>query len=253
MATRMTAGTAPFPAHSLKRLAKVPSVSNSFGCTICTCRLRLSSRLCGKSREELPAEVLAKAPDATGGAEVTREYLTTERGDEILSGIVAGAINEMSYGYDAIKYSFENTPEGKQVRNLQEVRLWDISDVTFGHEPRHGGQQIHHAVRAAVPAATGVGRGNQSGPAQQRRRSRAYQPTTHAGLRIGGQQLRGPSGSRTATNGKSRADAQSAALTHLEAVDLSESVSRISAYTRPSKWRGNLRSMNHGWQTGREA
>jgi len=84
------------------------------------------------SREELPAEVLALAPGATGGAEVVREYLPTPRGDEILTGIKAGAINEMSYGYDPVKFDFEQLPEGKMVRNLREVKLWDISDVTWG-------------------------------------------------------------------------------------------------------------------------
>jgi HK97 family phage prohead protease len=80
---------------------------------------------------DLPAEVMAQ-DGVTGGAEVVREYLTTERGDEILTGIVAGAITEMSYGYDALKFDFEQLPEGKQVRNLREVKLWDVSDVTWG-------------------------------------------------------------------------------------------------------------------------
>lgn len=84
------------------------------------------------SREELPAAVLAAAPDATGGAEVTREYLMTERGDEILTALVAGAVNEMSYGYDAIKIDFEQMPDGKQVRNLRELKVYDVSDVVFG-------------------------------------------------------------------------------------------------------------------------
>jgi HK97 family phage prohead protease len=94
------------------------------------------------TREELPAEVLAKAPDATGGAEVAREYLTTERGDEILTGLVAGAINEMSYGYDPIKFDFEATPDGKQVRNLRELKLYDVSDVTFGMNPATVGSKF---------------------------------------------------------------------------------------------------------------
>jgi hypothetical protein len=89
------------------------------------------------SREELPAEVLALAPGATGGAEVVREYLDTPRGNEILTGIKAGAINEMSYGYDPVKFDFEQLSEGasgaaRTIRNLREVKLWDISDVTWG-------------------------------------------------------------------------------------------------------------------------
>jgi HK97 family phage prohead protease len=87
-------------------------------------------------RDELPDIVLAAYPEATGGLQVTREYLDTPRGDEILEGIKAGAIGEMSFGYDPVKYDFEEIKDGKDmgmmVRNLREVRLWDTSDVTWG-------------------------------------------------------------------------------------------------------------------------
>lgn len=92
-------------------------------------------------RDELPQVVLDAAPDATGGAEVVREYLETARGDEILTGIRAGAISELSYGYDPIKWDM--TTEGKsQVRNLREMRLWDISDVTWGMNPATAGSKF---------------------------------------------------------------------------------------------------------------
>lgn len=86
-------------------------------------------------REELPPAVLAAAPDATGGAEVVREYLMTERGDEILTGIVAGAINEMSFAYDKVKWDESQEPGGKTVCNLRELKLWDVSDVSWGMNP----------------------------------------------------------------------------------------------------------------------
>lgn len=86
-------------------------------------------------RGELPDVVKEKFPQAKGGLQVVREYLDTPRGNEILAGIQAGAINEMSFGYDALKWDIEELKEGEQryiVRNLREVRLWDTSDVTFG-------------------------------------------------------------------------------------------------------------------------
>jgi HK97 family phage prohead protease len=83
------------------------------------------------SRAELPTSVLGFAPDATGGAEVTRTYLPTPRGDEILTGLKSGAIEEMSYGYDVTRYDFEETDE-KTIRNIREVKLYDISDVNWG-------------------------------------------------------------------------------------------------------------------------
>lgn len=88
------------------------------------------------SRTELPDVVKEKFPQAKGGLQVVREYLDTPRGNEILAGIQAGAINEMSIGYDSLKWDIEEIKEGEAkgmiVRNLRELRLWDVSDVTFG-------------------------------------------------------------------------------------------------------------------------
>jgi HK97 family phage prohead protease len=100
-------------------------------------------------REELPEEVLARFPQATGGLQVAREYLRTPRADEILEGIKAGAITEMSFGYDPVKFDFEELEtgdlQGMLVRNLREVRLYDTSDVNWGANP------ATVASKAAVP------------------------------------------------------------------------------------------------------
>jgi HK97 family phage prohead protease len=88
---------------------------------------------------KLPSEVTDKHPDATGGLQITREYLDTPRADEILKGITSGAINEMSFGYDPVKFDFEEVQSKEApfglVRNLREVRLWDTSDVNWGMNP----------------------------------------------------------------------------------------------------------------------
>jgi HK97 family phage prohead protease len=87
-------------------------------------------------REELPPEVLEAAPDATGGAEVTREYFDTTRGNEILSILKSGAPLQMSFGFDPVRYDFEEDPDAKyeweKIRNLREIRLWEVSDVLWG-------------------------------------------------------------------------------------------------------------------------
>jgi HK97 family phage prohead protease len=80
---------------------------------------------------ELPPSVRSFAPDATGGVEVVREYLDTPRGNEVLSGIKSGAIDEMSYAYDVTKYDIEKVGD-QQVRNIRAVKLFDISDVNWG-------------------------------------------------------------------------------------------------------------------------
>jgi len=82
---------------------------------------------------DLTDELRDGFPDATGGLLVVREYLDTPRGDEVLKGIISGAISEMSFGYDPVKYDFEEDGEtGAQIRNLRECRLWDTSDVNWG-------------------------------------------------------------------------------------------------------------------------
>lgn len=87
-------------------------------------------------RDDLPKDIFDYAPEATGGLFVRRRYLKTQRGDEILEGIINEAITEMSYGYSAIKYDFEtinaNTINELRIRNLREVKLYDTSDVLWG-------------------------------------------------------------------------------------------------------------------------
>lgn len=89
-------------------------------------------------RDELPQEVIAAYPEAEGGLLVKREYLDTPRGNEVLAGIKAGAIGEMSIGYDALQADYPKPDSplvvgGKVVRRkLKEIRLWECSDVLWG-------------------------------------------------------------------------------------------------------------------------
>jgi hypothetical protein len=83
---------------------------------------------------ELPGEYKARYPAATGALYGEVEYLDTPRGNEILTGIRAEAIKENSIGYDTIVSDYASEGE-KKVRNLREVRLWDISPVNWGMQP----------------------------------------------------------------------------------------------------------------------
>lgn len=90
------------------------------------------------SRDDLPAEVLAKAPEATGGLKVVREYYEDETGDKILTRIDSGDINEMSFAFDIVKKSdteeetgFDDMPK-RHIRELLELKLMDCSDVQWG-------------------------------------------------------------------------------------------------------------------------
>lgn len=91
------------------------------------------------TREELPAEVLLKAPDATGGLLVAREYYPGNALSEwILAAIDAGDINEMSFAYDVVKSAsteeetdMPDMPK-RYIRELHELKLFDTSDVNWG-------------------------------------------------------------------------------------------------------------------------
>ena len=99
---------------------------------------------------DLPKELKAKYPDAQGGLLVKRRYLDTPRANEVLAGITADppAITEMSFGYDAVKFDYEENddPDGALVRNLREIRLWDTSDVVWGMN-----EATVAAVKKAMP------------------------------------------------------------------------------------------------------
>lgn len=86
------------------------------------------------TQAELPPQVLNFASDATGAVEVSRTYLNTPRGNEVLEALKADAIDEMSYGYEVAQADFEEL-DGREIRNLRKLELYDISDVLWGMNP----------------------------------------------------------------------------------------------------------------------
>jgi HK97 family phage prohead protease len=93
-------------------------------------------RLFEVARADLPAAVRLYAPDATGATAVTRTYLDTPRGNEVLAGLRAGAISEMSYAYDPKEWSYEEVEDRPfPVRNITRSHILDTSDVNWGMNP----------------------------------------------------------------------------------------------------------------------
>ena len=115
-------------------------------------------------RQALPAEVLMRAPTATGGAEVTRTYLDTPRANEVLTAIRSGAPLEMSFAFDAIRYDFMESADSPigVIRNLRELKLYETSDVNWGANSATVAAKARtstmpigtllHALRAAMKA-----------------------------------------------------------------------------------------------------
>jgi HK97 family phage prohead protease len=89
---------------------------------------------------ELPESITGKHPEVTGGLRVVRKYLETPRGEEVLANIKAGSLNEMSIGFSPVKWEYveEDADEGGMkfyIRELKEIRLYDVSDVNWGLNP----------------------------------------------------------------------------------------------------------------------
>jgi HK97 family phage prohead protease len=100
-------------------------------------------------RRDLPDVVKERFPEATGGLLGVTEYLETDRGEEILVGIRKEAIRENSIGFDTIKSKVvEHVVSDDikiRVRELLELRLWDLSPVNWGANPATAN------VKSAIP------------------------------------------------------------------------------------------------------
>jgi len=92
-------------------------------------------------RDELPEKVLEWAPETTGGVMVKREYYEDIPLSEwVFKSIEKGDITEMSYAYDVHEYTIKDREEGQRpVRILNEIELYDISDVNWGMNPATAG------------------------------------------------------------------------------------------------------------------
>ena len=57
----------------------------------------------------------------------------TQYARDLVVSIERGDINQMSFGFETIKDSWERSTEGNNldIRTLEKVRLWDVSPVTF--------------------------------------------------------------------------------------------------------------------------
>lgn len=87
------------------------------------------------ARDMLPAAVLERYPQATGGLFTRTQFvLSVQSARETYELIKAGAIGEWSIGFDVLQEKMDKVG-GKAVRRIQEVRLWEYSPVTWGANP----------------------------------------------------------------------------------------------------------------------
>jgi len=88
------------------------------------------------SRADLPREVQEKYPEATGGVKARTQFLMdTPEGKGAYLRIKAGAVSEFSFGYDTLDEDLTKDDDGKVIRNLRTIRLWEYGPVLFGMNP----------------------------------------------------------------------------------------------------------------------
>lgn len=87
------------------------------------------------SRAQLPAKILERYPQASGGLFARTQFvMDVQRGREAVALYKAGAMDEWSIGFDIIN-SHEETINEEWMLYVDEVRLWEYSPVTFGANP----------------------------------------------------------------------------------------------------------------------
>lgn len=92
-------------------------------------------------RDELPADVQRDYPEAQGGAEAVSQFLTSPRASEVFDALAAGAPLEASFGYDVVDAYFTEEDD-RFIRNIREVRLWELSTVLWGANPAARGSKM---------------------------------------------------------------------------------------------------------------
>jgi HK97 family phage prohead protease len=84
-------------------------------------------------RDQLPAELLEKYPDATGGLFTKTQFvLDVQRAREDFALYKAGAMDEWSIGFDTLDSDMDKGTDDESFRRIKEVRLWEYSPVTWG-------------------------------------------------------------------------------------------------------------------------
>lgn len=87
-------------------------------------------------RDELPAEVLEKYPEATGGLLAETQFLIdTPEGSGAYKRLRSKAVSEFSFAYNAVKVRFSKKDDGAEVRHLEDVELFEYSPVLFAMNP----------------------------------------------------------------------------------------------------------------------
>ena len=90
------------------------------------------------------------------GLVIQGDVSRTQRGRDALVLLRDKVIDAMSIGFDTIKETTEEQADGTLIRHIHEVRLWEISLVTFGADPNARIMEVneHPAAKAILKQTT---------------------------------------------------------------------------------------------------
>ena len=91
--------------------------------------------LCYQHRLDEVIGVITEKGVDDSGMWIEADILDTTAGTDVQKLIKAGAIREFSIGYVADKWSYGKTEDGKEVRYLDAITIWEASPVTRAANP----------------------------------------------------------------------------------------------------------------------
>jgi len=98
-----------------------------------------------------PIGIPTQLYETDAGLVVHGKISNTQRGREAIMLMKDGVIDELSIGFDPIKWEIEDIGDGKTMRHLKEVRLWEISPVTFAADPMAKIEAVHNQAVEEKP------------------------------------------------------------------------------------------------------
>ena len=85
------------------------------------------------------------------GLEIVGKISNTTQGRDALTLMRDGVVTEMSIGFDPVSFRFEEQGKDKDlVRHVDEVRLWEVSLVSFGANPKAKITEVQSALLSQV-------------------------------------------------------------------------------------------------------
>ncbi len=86
--------------------------------------------------DAMPIGVPVQMQETEHGLEIVGKISQTQQGKDAMTLMRDGVVTEMSIGFDATAFRFEENSAKDLMRHVTEVKLWEVSLVSFGANPK---------------------------------------------------------------------------------------------------------------------